>query len=102
MEWLRSHKNSLWALSIILASIQAALLVYAKLGNIPTPLSRWEFGLIALPSALLLLSFLPLIYLAWFGAPRGDYDYSILKLLYWLITAAVVLCIAAVYLFFVF
>lgn len=102
MEWLRSNKKTLWALSIILASIQAALLVYAKLGNIPTPLSRWEFGLIALPSALLLLSFLPLIYLAWFGAPRPDYDNNILKLLYWLISAAVLFCIAAVYFLYVF
>lgn len=102
MEWLRSNKKTLWALSIILASIQAALLVYAKLGNIPTPLSRWEFGLIALPSALLLLSFLPLIYLAWFGAPRADYDNNILKLLYWLISAAVLFCIAAVYFLYVF
>jgi len=102
MEWLRSHRSTLWALTIILAGIQAAIFVYAKLGNIPTPLSRWEFGLITLPSTLLLLSFMPLVYLAWFGTPRSPYDYSVLRLFYWLITAVIVLCLGGVYILFVF
>ncbi|MGB5339427.1 MAG: hypothetical protein WBO06_10075 [Gammaproteobacteria bacterium] len=102
MEWLQSHRNTLWAVTIILAGIQAAILVYAKLGNIPTPLSRWEFGLITLPSTLLLLSFLPLVYLAWFGKPRSPYDHSILRFFYWLITAVVVLGIGGIYYLFVF
>ena len=69
LEWIRRKKRTL---QIILAlSIGAALTVLVAFREGAERGAPWMAGLVVLPWLAAVATFLPLMYLAWFGEPRS-------------------------------
>lgn len=102
MEHIRRNKKSLGLLATLgaLGTVAVLLLAKGQLGS--GEAQPWQIGLFALPWVLFVVSFLPLLYLSWFGGCRHPLVAIPLQALFWLIALAFTASFSFIYGSFVF
>ncbi len=95
MEWIRKHKIY-FILSISISVIAAFSIIVWLKGKGAIEVEGWQVGLIALPWFTGFASFLPLLYLSWFGSDKLKIIKPFFKIFYWFF----VFCVVLVWLFF--